>query len=309
MDLRLLLLVLLAGGLAGWVARRRTTLIHWVRIATRLALGLLLAFMGAKLALNRDLFARDWTLFLWAVGSAAFLVLFYFGIFLLVGWRRRVAEAPVSLEPPAEAGESGGAHELLAVGANCAWILGGFLLLLVLPTSAARALPVDAGAEWLLRGLLLLIGFDLGAELHRLELRKLTLLLLLVPAANLLLTLGAGALFGLLGRQSVREGMLIFSGMGWYSLSSVLIAERGLVVLSLLAFIHNVFRELFSILTAPAAARRSPYLPVFLGGATSMDVMLPFVQRYCGREYTLVSFYSGVVCSLAVIPLVRLLLP
>jgi len=38
-----------------------------------------------------------------------------------------------------------------------------------------------------------------------------------------------------------------------------------------------------------------------------MDVMLPFVQRYCGRQYTLVSFYSGVICSLAVIPLVRLI--
>ena len=98
------------------------------------------------------------------------------------------------------------------------------------------------------------------------------------------------------------------AGLGWYSLSSVLIAERGLLLLSILAFLHNVFRELFSILAAPLAARRSPYLPIFLGGATSMDVMLPFVQRYCGREYTLVSFYSGVVCSLAVIPLVRLLL-
>jgi len=39
-----------------------------------------------------------------------------------------------------------------------------------------------------------------------------------------------------------------------------------------------------------------------------MDVMLPFVQRYSGRTYTLVAFYSGIVCSLAVIPLVRILL-
>lgn len=81
-----------------------------------------------------------------------------------------------------------------------------------------------------------------------------------------------------------------------------------MVLLSILAFIHNVFRELFSILVAPYAARISPYLPVYLGGATSMDVMLPFVQAYSGREYTLVSFYSGMVCSFAVIPLVKVLL-
>ena len=81
---------------------------------------------------------------------------------------------------------------------------------------------------------------------------------------------------------------------------------RGDMVLD--ALLGFVFRELLAILTAPVAARLSPYLPIYLGGATSMDVMLPFVQRYSGRDYTLVSFYSGIVCSLAVLPLVRIIL-
>jgi len=94
------------------------------------------------------------------------------------------------------------------------------------------------------------------------------------------------------------------SGMGWYSLSSVMLAERGMAALSALAFVHNVARELLAMLTAPLAARVAPMLPVYLGGATSMDIMLPFVQRHSGAACTLASFYSGAVCSLAVAPLV-----
>jgi uncharacterized membrane protein YbjE (DUF340 family) len=130
--------------------------------------------------------------------------------------------------------------------------------------------------------------------------------LLLVPFVNILLSLACGLLFSALRSLPARTGLLLYSGFGWYSLSSVLIAEHGLVLVALLAFIHNVTRELLAILTAPFAARINPYLPVYLGGATSMDVMLPFVQRYSGRAYTLVSFYSGMVCSLAVIPLVQM---
>jgi uncharacterized membrane protein YbjE (DUF340 family) len=116
-----------------------------------------------------------------------------------------------------------------------------------------------------------------------------------------------GLIIGLVMGMGAREGALLTAGMGWYSLSSVLLAEQGMMLLSILAFIHNVFRELFAILCAPFAAKVSPMLPVYLGGATSMDVMLPFVQRYCGKEYTLVSFYSGVVCSLSVMPLVKII--
>jgi len=140
-----------------------------------------------------------------------------------------------------------------------------------------------------------------------LNLRQLPPLLFLVPFWNIALSLGCGLIVGAFGHLAPREGMLLHAGLGWYSLASVLLAERGWVLLSMAAFIHNVSRELLAILSAPLAARIHPHLPIYLGGATSMDVMLPFVQAYSGRAYTLVSFYSGVVCSLAVVPLVRIL--
>ncbi len=94
--------------------------------------------------------------------------------------------------------------------------------------------------------------------------------------------------------------MLIYGGLGWYSLSSVLLSVKGFTVIAIYSFIHNVFRELIAILTSPIVSKFDPYLPILIGGATSMDLMLPFVQKYSGNVYTLASFYSGVVCSISV---------
>ena len=305
MGMLILLLVLLLGGTAGWFFRDREDAVNVNRTLTRWTLWGLLFVMGMKLALNRGLFSKDLGVFFAAIGSSLLLVAVLFAIFLLID----LVQGHLGVKAPGEdvSEETGSGHELGAVALNCGCIAAGFLLCLALPGSMAVRLPMDPIGEWILRALLLFIGFDLGVELHRLDLRKLPPLLLLVPFVNIAVSLGCGLLFSLISRHSAREGMLLYSGMGWYSLSSVLLAERGLLMLSILAFIHNVFRELLAIICAPLAARISPFLPVYLGGATSMDVMLPFVQRYCGRQYTLVSFYSGVICSLAVIPLVRLI--
>lgn len=302
----ILLGMLVAGGLAGWWARDAARAVAANRLLARITIWALLAVMGAKLAQHRDLFTRDLSVFLLAIASSLLLLGAWTGLFLVVGALARRRRDLASLEAdPAE--PAGGGHELGAVGVNAGCIALGFVVFLLLPDHLAARIPVNDAATWALWALLVFVGFDLGVEVHHLDLRKLPPLLLLAPLGNIAFSLAFGALFGLVARHSAREGMLLTSGLGWYSLSSVLLAERGLVLLSILAFIHNVFRELFSILSAPLAARISPYLPVYMGGATTMDVMLPFIQRYCGREYTLVAFYSGVVCSVAVIPLVRLI--
>jgi uncharacterized membrane protein YbjE (DUF340 family) len=310
MNLLVLLAVLTLGIAAGWFSRGWVKAIHWNRLLTRYALWALLFFMGSKLAINRALFAKDLKVFFIAIGSSVLMLLLYFLGFMLWTWLRhgRKARLEDDSQLEGEVPEEGSGHELGAVALNSGWILAGFLVFLWIPAEAVARVPVDAVGDWLLRLLLVSIGFELGGDLHKLDLRKMALPLLLVPFFNILFSLGCGLIFSLFTRLTVKESLLLYSGLGWYSLSSVLIAGRGMPLLALLAFIHNVFRELLTILSAPFAARISPYLPIYLGGATTMDVTLPFIQKYCGREYTLVAFYSGVLCSLAVIPLVRLIL-
>jgi uncharacterized membrane protein YbjE (DUF340 family) len=303
MNLHALVLTLTLGALAGYGLRQAPRAVAGNRAAMPYAIGALLFFMGSRLAVGRAEFTRDLGALLAAAASSVLLVALYFLGFYLLGLRARGALAQAE---PAAAGP--GRHPLGAVLWNSAWILGGFLVFAALPGRLGAAIPADRAADWILRALLVIIGFDLGAEFHQLKAVRLPLPLLLVPFVNILLSLGCGLLFSALWSLPGRSGMLLYSGLGWYSLSSVLIAQHGLVLAALLAFIHNVTRELLAIVTAPFAARINPYLPVYLGGATAMDTMLPFVQRYSGRTYTLVSFYSGAVCSLAVIPLVRVLL-
>ncbi|MBP1626483.1 MAG: rane protein [Holophagaceae bacterium] len=301
-----LLLFLLVGCAAGWCLRGSQTSIRLVQRLTRYALWTLLGLMGGKLALNRELFSKDLGLFAWAVGSSLLLALAYFaafGLLRLLGLGRSQRPQEVVEAPRTHSGSA-----LAAVGINAGCVLLGCLVILLLPGGMARALPLGPAAEHLLQLLILLIGFDLGAELHRLDLRQLGLPILVAPFLNIAFSLGCGLLYARLRGLPAREGLLLYAGLGWYSLAPVLIAGQGLLILSVMAFIHNIFRELLAILTAPLAARLSPYLPIYLGGATTMDVMLPFVQRYAGRAYTLASFFSGLVCSLAVAPLVRLLL-
>jgi len=306
MSMGVLLLFLLAGCAAGWLLRRLSGAIRWVQRLSRYALWALLGLMGAKLALNRGVFSRDLGLFAWAIGSSLLLALAYFGVF---GLLRILGLGAASQDTPSPATRAPrGSGALSAVGLNAGWVLLGALTLILLPRAWSLTLPIAAAADLLLGLLILLIGFDLGAELHRLDLRQLGLPILVAPFLNIAFTLGCGLIYAKLRGLPAREGLLLYAGLGWYSLAPVLIAGQGLVVLSALAFIHNIFRELLAILTAPLAARLSPYLPIYLGGATTMDVMLPFVQRYAGRSYTLASFFSGLVCSLAVAPLVRLLL-
>lgn len=304
MDLLLLFSALALGAVAGYALRQNARAVALDRAAARYAVFSLLFVMGTKLARGREHFAKDLSLLASAVASALLLVLVFAGAFLLF---KAVRGGPGTRETaPGSDGAAG--HELGAMASNALWIALGFALYLLLPTRLFEAVPVEAIADWILRFLLLAIGFDLGAELPKLRLRDLPPALLLTPFLNIALSLACGALYSRLQGMPLRQGLLLYAGLGWYSLSSVLIAQQGLGLLSLLAFVHNVTRELLSILTAPVAARISPYLPIYLGGATSMDVTLPFVQRYSGRTYTLVSFYSGVVCSFAVIPLVRMLL-
>jgi len=144
------------------------------------------------------------------------------------------------------------------------------------------------------------VGVDLGRNIIKLKSQKLDLKSFLLPVESILVTFFAGFLFSLIFRKNIVESEIIYAGLGWYSLSSVMLSVKGFELLAILSFIHNVCREIIAILSSPLVARIDPHLPILLGGATSMDVMLPFVQKFSGQSFTLKSFYSGAVCSFVV---------
>ena len=103
--------------------------------------------------------------------------------------------------------------------------------------------------------------------------------------------------------------MAVGSGMGYYSLSSILITSlkeasigvQAAAELGTIALISNVFREMITLVFAPLMVRwLGPLAPISSGGATTMDVTLPVITRASGQEWVFVSIMHGVVVDFSV---------
>ena len=71
----------------------------------------------------------------------------------------------------------------------------------------------------------------------------------------------------------------------------------------------NIFREIITLLFAPLLAKYFGELaPIAAGGATAMDTTLPIITKFSGKEYGIISLFSGIVLSLLVPFLVTFIL-
>ncbi len=96
------------------------------------------------------------------------------------------------------------------------------------------------------------------------------------------------------------DSALVASGMGWYSLAPVIITPYSEEIAAI-SFMHNVLREMLSIVLVPFVAKYIGYLEcIALPGSTGMDICLPVVEKVTSPSIVVYSFVAGVVLSLAV---------
>ena len=155
------------------------------------------------------------------------------------------------------------------------------------------------------------IGIALGATRDlRSMLRSMKADVLLLPVCTIVGTLLFTALVALFMCQiPMLDWLAIGSGMGYYSLSSVLIidmkdASAGTVVaaqLGTMALLTNIIREMLALVGIPFFARfMGKYSPIAAGGVTSMDVTLPVIGRYAGADMIPVAIMHGVMLEVGV---------
>ena len=173
------------------------------------------------------------------------------------------------------------------------------------------------GKEWLdgdiitliLFVLICQIGISIGAHLKSVF-TGLRPGMFLLPFFTVFGTLSFTLLGGLLLSQwTAGDYLAVGSGFGYYSLSSVLIAELkesslGLQVateLGTLALLTNILRELIALLGIPVFVRYfGKFAAVSAAGITSMDATLPLLSRYAGKDMVPVAILHGVVLEISV---------
>lgn len=157
-------------------------------------------------------------------------------------------------------------------------------------------------STWALYLLLITAGMGMGVNARSWTvLSDLKAKVLLVPLGVAAGSLVGGAIAGLLLGMSLRDGLAVAAGMGYYSLSSILITQLADASLGSVALLANLVRELTTLLLAPLCARLGGPLGVLAaGGAASMDTCLPMVTRYTGERCGILAVFSGMCLSMMV---------
>lgn len=166
-------------------------------------------------------------------------------------------------------------------------------------------------STYVLYALMLQVGMSIGGNgQFRQLLKHFSPRWLLLPLATVSGTLAFSALAALaLSRWSVADVLAVGSGMGYYSLSSILIGQLKLedlgtqlaAELSTIALLSNVFRELMALVGAPLFRRCFGTLaPIAVAGVTSVDVALPTIIRTCGQPMAAVAVFHGILIDVSV---------
>ena len=112
-----------------------------------------------------------------------------------------------------------------------------------------------------------------------------------------------------------RHVSILCGGFAYYSLSSLLIvqlkeASAGIEIASQLgaiALLANIIREMLALFGAPLyASFFGKFAPVSVAGINSMDVCLPVISRYSGKNIVPVAIIHGIILEISVPLLISL---
>lgn len=183
-------------------------------------------------------------------------------------------------------------------------ILGGMYM----PMGIAAFL--DEASSFMLLILLFSVGIDLGLNRQVFsQVRQLGFRILLIPLGVILGSLCGGAIAALITQMHFKEGMAIAAGLGWYSLSGIILTNAGNPVGGTISFLSNVFREMLTFILIPFLVKYlNSYSAIAPAGATAMDTTLGMISKHTDGKTAVIAFMSGITCTLLVPVLIQFFL-
>ncbi len=200
----------------------------------------------------------------------------------------------------------------------CSFLLGVFLIVGgVLPVSLYE-IDLEKVSSYVLYALLFVVGVNIGVDSSLMQMvRKLPRKVLFLP-----LIAFAGTVVGsviafyllrisglLLPELSLYKILTLDAGMGYYSITTIMVGQVWGAEIASIALLVNLLRELTTIVCAPLLSRMfGRYAATSLGGATSIDTSLPVIMKTDGNVISTVAVYSGMFFTIAVPLILSLLL-
>lgn len=157
-------------------------------------------------------------------------------------------------------------------------------------------------SDMILYLLMFLVGISVGMNRSVFKkIRQYHIRIFLIPVGIIAGTLGGGAVCCLLLREKLGESLAVVSGLGWYSLSGVLVTSMVNARLGTIAFLSNLLREILSFVSIPWIAKHLNYYSAIApAAATSEDTTLPVILKYTSADMVLLAVFNGVLCSFLV---------
>jgi uncharacterized membrane protein YbjE (DUF340 family) len=161
---------------------------------------------------------------------------------------------------------------------------------------------------YVLCALMFSVGFSIGHQPDTIkQFRRIHSRVLFLPLTTIVGTFAGVLVVSIFFKHSVAELLAVGSGFGYYSLSGILITQYKGAELGTIALMANIMREVLTLLFAPLMVRWFGKLaPIAAGGATTMDTTFPVIVRTSGKEFSIVSIYSGFMMDFSVPFLVTL---
>lgn len=110
----------------------------------------------------------------------------------------------------------------------------------------------------------------------------------------------AGVIAALILGMPISHGLMLSSGFGWYTLSSILDGRLINQAFGTTAFFIDFSRELLAIIFLPSLGRYFPASMVGYCGGTAMDFSLPIIKQNLHQNCVILAISSGMILSLAV---------
>jgi len=298
--------------------RRHKDRFHFLDKLTSFFIYLLIFLMGLRMGADEEV-----TSSLGSIGVQALFITFLTAVGSMLGGTaaRKIVHLnrhalPAGTEEEDAGERSGGVNTsgikssvIICLMVICGMLLGYFVLPQLMPPERFE----EISGNLLVIGLCIMlgsVGFSMGLDGSIVRvLRGAGLGVVLVPVFSVLGSLLAGVVYAFLTPMTLREGLAISAGFGWYTMAPSVISGAGHAVAGAVSFLHNVLREMLGIILLPVIAGKIGYIEaITIPGTASTDVCLPLVEKYCNPETMAYSFCTGMLMCLSCAALVPLII-